>query len=225
MQNVASSWTGSAELAPGIGTQPIGGRTKRWVDLIAATVALVFFSPIFLCVWLLVRAIDGGPAIFRHRRVGFGGREFVCLKFRTMEVDAERTFELRLAADPEAAREWRETHKLQNDPRVTRLGKLLRRSSLDELPQLLNILKGEMSLIGPRPIVVEEIPKYHDQFRVYVTGRPGLTGLWQVQGRNETTYAQRVAFDVDYLRNWSFLRDLTIVAMTGKRVLDGRGAS
>ena len=225
MQNIAYSWTGSSELAPGIGTHPIGGRTKRLVDLVAAATALFFFSPLFLCVWLLVRAIDGGPVFFRHRRVGFGGREFVCLKFRTMVVDAERKFELHLATDPKAAREWRETHKLQNDPRVTRLGRLLRRSSLDELPQLLNILKGEMSLIGPRPIVVEEIPKYRDHFHVYISARPGLTGLWQVKGRNETTYAQRVAFDVDYLRNWSFLRDVTIVAMTGKRVLDGRGAS
>ena len=141
-----------------------------------------------------------------------------------MAADAKRRLEQHLAADPDAAREWMKNHKLQDDPRVTRIGKILRRTSLDELPQLFNILKGEMSLIGPRPIVVEEIPKYHEFFNVYVSGRPGLTGLWQVKGRNETTYAQRIAFDVDYLRNWSFTRDLAILLMTFRRVIEGRGA-
>jgi exopolysaccharide production protein ExoY len=204
--------------------RPVGGPIKRTFDVIAAVIGLSLFAPLFLACYLLVRAGVGGPVIFRHRRIGFGGREFDCLKFRTMAADAERRFEQHLAADPDAAREWMKNHKLQDDPRVTRIGKILRRTSLDELPQLFNILKGEMSLIGPRPIVVEEIPKYREYFTVYAGGRPGLTGLWQVKGRNETTYAQRVAFDVDYLRNWSFTRDLAILLMTFRRVIEGRGA-
>jgi exopolysaccharide production protein ExoY len=223
MQEMAYSWAASSELAL-TNVRPVGGLTKRIFDLVAVAIGITLFSPLLLILCVLVRTDGGGPVIFRHRRIGFGGREFACLKFRTMAVDAERRLEQHLASDPIAAREWMETHKLQNDPRVTKLGKVLRRSSLDELPQLFNVLKGEMSLIGPRPIVVEEIPKYDDHFNVYVRGRPGLTGLWQVKGRNDTTYAQRVAFDVDYLRNWSLFRDLAIVVMTGKRVFDGRGA-
>jgi lipopolysaccharide/colanic/teichoic acid biosynthesis glycosyltransferase len=172
----------------------------------------------------LVLANSGGPVLFRHHRIGFGGREFTCLKFRTMAADADKRLEQFLSANPHASREWNDNHKLQNDPRITRVGKIMRRTSLDELPQLFNILKGEMSLVGPRPIVVEEIAKYQEHFGVYANGRPGLTGLWQIKGRNETTYAERVAFDVDYLHNWSLRRDIAIVLLTFKRVMDGRGA-
>ena len=203
---------------------PIGGPTKRIFDIIAALFGIAVFSPLFLICYLFVLANSGRPGLFRHSRVGFAGREFICLKFRTMAADAEKRLEQHLAANTEAAREWKNSHKLQDDPRVTRIGKVMRRTSLDELPQLFNILKGEMSLVGPRPIVVEETGKYQEHFSLYASGRPGLTGLWQVKGRSETTYAERVAFDVDYLSNWSFRRDIAIVLMTFMRVMEGRGA-
>ena len=219
-----SSLSGVPDVAFSSLPRPIGGPTKRTFDIVAALFGIIVFSPLFLACYLLVVANSGRPGLFRHRRIGFGGREFTCLKFRTMAADAEKRLEQHLAADAEAAREWMCNHKLQDDPRITSIGKIMRRTSLDELPQLFNILKGEMSLVGPRPIVVEEVAKYQEYFSVYASGRPGLTGLWQVKGRNETTYAERVAFDVGYLRNWSLRRDIAIVLMTFTRILEGRGA-
>ena len=203
---------------------PIGGTAKRAFDFFAALAAIVALLPLLLGCCLLVAVTSPGSILFRHRRLGFGGREFNCLKFRTMEVDAERRLQEYLAKDADARREWECSHKLRNDPRVTPIGQFLRRSSLDELPQLFNVLVGQMSMVGPRPIVEAEIEKYQEHFAVYAAGRPGLTGLWQVKGRNTTTYAERVAYDVDYLKNWSLVRDVWIVFLTVAHVIEGTGA-
>ena len=205
-------------------TRPLGGSVKRTFDIVAAFAAIVWLSPLFLICYLLVLADSGRPVLFRQRRLGFGGREFICLKFRTMSQDAESRLEQHLAANQDARREWDKDHKLANDPRVTRLGKDLRRASLDELPQLYNVLKGEMSLVGPRPIVADEVAKYQEHFGAYAMTRPGLTGLWQVSGRNGISYAERVAYDVNYVRNWSLSRDVKIIVVTVGKVFRGVGA-
>jgi undecaprenyl-phosphate galactose phosphotransferase len=185
--------------------------------------ALIFLSPLLLAVAAFVRA-DGGPVFYGQTRIGRGGRRFRCLKFRTMAIDAERQLQALLASDPVAAREWAETQKLTLDPRVTAIGALLRRTSLDELPQLLNVLRGEMSLVGPRPIIDDEVARYAADIATYCAVRPGLTGLWQVSGRSQTSYARRVQLDVSYVRNWSLLRDLSILLRTVPAVLLRRGA-
>jgi exopolysaccharide production protein ExoY len=193
---------------------PLGGGVKRLLDAVAALGGLIVLFPVMLCCALMVALTSPGPVLFRHRRIGFAGRPFHCLKFRTMVVDAETHLREHLARDPKARREWETTRKLQNDPRITSLGQLLRKTSLDELPQLINVLRGEMSLVGPRPIVDGEIEKYRDKFAVYVLSRPGITGLWQVMGRNSTTYAQRVAYDVAYVQGWSLVNDVKILIRT-----------
>jgi exopolysaccharide production protein ExoY len=204
--------------------RPIGGAIKRIFDVVAALAAIAALLPLFAIVCGAVYAECPGPVLFRHRRIGFGGQEFFCLKFRTMVVDAERTLREYLARNEEARREWLTTHKLRNDPRITLLGRLLRHSSLDELPQLFNVLVGHMSIVGPRPIVADEAPLYREYFSLYASARPGLTGLWQVSGRNTTSYPRRVAYDVEYVRNWSFTRDVRIVFATALHVWDGSGA-
>jgi len=204
--------------------RPVGGSMKRLSDVVLALSAIIALLPLFAACYLLVASTSRGPVIFRHRRLGFGGREFECFKFRTMQVDAERRLRDYLDSDPKARREWELNHKLRDDPRITPFGQLMRRSSLDELPQLFNILLGHMSMVGPRPIVESEIAKYREYFGVYASGRPGLTGLWQVRGRNTTSYEQRVAYDVEYLRNWSIWKDVRILLLTVSHVFDGTGA-
>ena len=204
--------------------RPIGGAVKRAFDIVAVLLFIVGAAPLLLGCAFLVFAHSGGPIFFRQRRIGFEGEEFTCLKFRTMAVDADRRLREHLDRNSDARREWLNDHKLRDDPRITPFGRLMRRASLDELPQLFNVLKGDMSLVGPRPIVAEEVVKYHDHFSLYVSARPGLTGLWQVSGRNATTYAQRVAYDVEYLSNWSLMRDIKIMLITVAHVLDGKGA-
>jgi exopolysaccharide production protein ExoY len=204
-------------------SRPIGGVGKRAFDIIGALVCVVGSVPLLIGCCLLVLA-SGRPVLFRQRRIGFGGQEFTCLKFRTMAIDAERRLQDYLAKDCDAKQEWQKYRKLRNDPRVTVLGRMMRRSSLDELPQLLNVLRGDMSLVGPRPIVADEVAHYQEHFSLYASARPGLTGLWQVSGRNGTTYAQRVAYDVEYVRNWSLMRDTKIVVATLGHVIDGKGA-
>jgi lipopolysaccharide/colanic/teichoic acid biosynthesis glycosyltransferase len=167
---------------------------------------------------------DGGPALFAHRRLGWGGRHFYCLKFRTMRVDAEARLAEVLARDPQARAEWDADHKLRDDPRVTRLGAFLRRTSLDELPQLFNVLRGEMSLVGPRPIVDAEIQKYGRRFHQYCAVKPGITGLWQVNGRSDTTYRARVAMDCLYAGRKSLLLDVRVLLCTIPAVLARRGS-
>jgi len=210
-------------LATGVQTTATGGTIKRWFDSIVAAFLLLLLAPLFILVALAIKGLDRGPVFFRHRRIGFRGAEFDCLKFRTMTPDAEQLLSRYLADDREAAREWRETHKLKNDPRTTVLGRVLRRSSVDELPQLLNVLKGEMSLVGPRPIVRDELPKYGRFVTEYITARPGLTGLWQVSGRNDIDYSERVTLDCQYVREWNLWQDLTIMVKTFRILVNGRG--
>jgi exopolysaccharide production protein ExoY len=204
--------------------RPIGGSAKRWFDITAALAAILFLLPLFCVIALAIKLSDRGPAFYRHRRIGYNGAVFDCLKFRSMVTNADEVRAPHLATNSEAAREWEETHKLKQDPRITALGLSLRKTSLDELPQLFNILKGEMSFVGPRPIVTEEVPKYGAWIGHYLSTRPGLTGPWQVNGRNDVDYATRVAFDRDYVEGWSFWRDLAIIAKTARVVIAARGS-
>jgi exopolysaccharide production protein ExoY len=197
---------------------------KRALDMIGAGIGLVLLSPFFLIVALMVRA-DGGPAFFAHQRVGRGGKLFGCLKFRSMVIDSQARLETLLANDPAARAEWEATRKLKNDPRITRIGRFLRSTSLDELPQLINVLRGEMSLVGPRPVQEAEIDRYYGASAAhYMAVRPGITGLWQVSGRSETSYESRVALDVAYVSRPSMIADLTILLRTPVAVLSRRGA-
>lgn len=207
----------------GIVQPPLGGRAKRCFDIATAASALLFLLPLFCLVALAIKLADGGPAFYRHRRIGRNGEPFDCLKFRTMVADADEVLRRHLQRDCEAAREWERKRKLANDPRVTSLGITLRKTSLDELPQLLNILKGEMSVVGPRPIVAAEVPKYADCIAHYMRARPGLTGLWQVSGRNDIDYGRRVSLDRHYVENWSLASDLVLIVKTVGVVLSARG--
>ncbi len=197
--------------------------TKRVFDTAAAMVLLVLLSPIMLLIALLIRR-DGGPAIFAHPRVGKRGRIFNCFKFRTMVVDAEQQLEQLLQQSPELRQEWQDERKLRHDPRISAIGRFLRRTSLDELPQLLNVIRGELSLVGPRPVVKPELQRYGDQLGYYLMVRPGMTGLWQVSGRNDLDYDSRVYLDTWYVKNWSLWYDLIIVLKTVKVVLQRTGA-
>jgi exopolysaccharide production protein ExoY len=161
---------------------------------------------------------------YRHRRIGLNGADFDCLKFRSMVANGDEVLARHLAANSEAAREWEETRKLKNDPRITPLGSNLRKTSIDELPQLVNILRGEMSFVGPRPIVTAEVPKYGACIDQYLSARPGLTGPWQVSGRNEVDYTTRVELDRNYIESWSFWRDLAIIVKTARVVVSARGS-
>ena len=197
---------------------------KRALDIIGAGVGLLLLAPFFLIVALMVRA-DGGPAFFAHQRVGRGGKLFGCLKFRSMVIDSQARLETLLANDPAARAEWEATRKLKNDPRITRIGRFLRSTSLDELPQLINVLRGEMSLVGPRPVQEAEIDRYYGASAAhYMAVRPGITGLWQVSGRSETSYESRVALDVAYVSRPSLLADFSILLRTPIAVLSRRGA-
>lgn len=194
------------------------------MNIVIALVALVFLAPVMLGVALAIFAQDGAPIVFAHRRIGRGGRYFHCLKFRSMAVDAEQRLAALLANDPVARAEWEKDHKLRNDPRVTRLGAFLRKTSLDELPQLFNVLRGEMSLVGPRPIVDAEVAKYGRRFKDYCAVKPGITGLWQVSGRNDVSYRARVAMDCVYARQRNVVMDGLIIAATVPAVLARRGS-
>ena len=204
-------------------SRPFSRVLKSVFDLLAAGVFVVLFAPLLLGLALLVRA-DGGPAFFRHRRIGAGGRIFDCIKFRSMVLNADRVLREVIENDPAAAAEWAATQKLRNDPRITRIGRFLRRSSLDELPQLFNVLRGEMSLVGPRPIVTDELDRYADDIEYYYAAKPGLTGLWQVSGRSDMSYARRVRLDVWYVRNWTLWHDIAILFKTVPAVFLQRGA-
>ena len=194
--------------------------------LVNATLALILLAvlfPLMIIVCLAVLSDGGGPVLFGHRRIGYGGRSFVCLKFRTMTKDAEARLAALLATDLAAREEWSRDQKLRNDPRITRLGALLRRSSLDELPQLINVIRGEMSLVGPRPIVEAEAHHYGHRICHYNAVKPGITGLWQVSGRNDVSYRRRVALDCLYARKRGFGLDCWILIRTIPAVLIRRG--
>jgi lipopolysaccharide/colanic/teichoic acid biosynthesis glycosyltransferase len=207
-----------------VGNQVAGsGRIRLWIDQIAALLILAATGPLMVAFAWGIR-LDGGPAMFRHYRVGCGGRLFRCVKFRTMRPDAERVLREVLERDPALREEWLRDQKLANDPRVTPLGRWLRRSSLDELPQLLNVLRGEMALVGPRPITVPELRRYGRARWHYLSVLPGMTGLWQVSGRNRTSYERRVELDQQYVKNRSPWLDCKILAKTVLVVLTGDGA-
>jgi exopolysaccharide production protein ExoY len=201
----------------------VGGIPKRWFDISAAITVIIFLLPLFCLIALAIKLSGPGPVLYRHRRIGTNGTAFDCLKFRTMVVNADEVLQRHLTANRDAACEWERERKLKTDPRVTPLGLSLRKTSLDELPQLINILKGEMSFVGPRPIVAAEVPKYADCIAHYFRARPGLTGLWQVSGRNDVDYATRVSLDCHYVENWSFWRDLAIIVITFRVVATSRG--
>ncbi|GLR41688.1 exopolysaccharide biosynthesis protein [Mesorhizobium amorphae] len=184
------------------------------MDVTVALVALVLAAPVMLIVALLIWVTDGGPAIFSHTRVGFNGKRFACYKFRTMVANSQQVLADYLANNPEAAKEWEQNWKFKNDPRITFLGRILRKSSLDELPQLINVLRGEMSCVGPRPVVPDELQRYGACAAEYLQARPGLTGLWQVTGRDAVDYASRVSIDSRYIRNWSVWADVVILVRT-----------
>jgi undecaprenyl-phosphate galactose phosphotransferase len=205
----------------------LGGRAtrlvKRTFDALASAALLVLLSPLFLYLVLRIK-VDGGPAFFAHPRIGVNGTSFRCYKFRSMVPNAAEVLEKILAEDESARREWEDTHKLKDDPRVTKVGAFLRRTSLDELPQLWNVLIGEMSLVGPRPIVQEELERYGDDAFYYLESRPGITGVWQVSGRSDTDYAFRVYLDSWYVKNWSLWYDIIILIKTVRVVLNRAGA-
>ncbi len=197
---------------------------KRIGDLVLIALAAPVLLPVLLLLVFLVRLTSPGPVFFSHRRICHRGAFFSMWKFRTMCVNSAEVLEHYLQAHPEARAEWRATHKLQNDPRVTPLGRLMRRLSLDELPQVWNVLTGTMSLVGPRPIVAAEVEKYGSHFWCYTAVKPGVTGLWQVSGRSTLTYDERVALDCDYVARWGLLRDLKILVQTVRSVVNQEGA-
>jgi len=196
----------------------------RTMDVSLAVFALIFLLPLLLVVALAIYLQDGGHVLFAHRRVGFRGRPFYCLKFRSMALNAEARLAELLANDPAARAEWARSFKLKNDPRVTKLGLFLRRSSLDELPQLINAIRGEMSLVGPRPIVEKEIVRYGHRFRHYCAVKPGITGIWQISGRNDVDYRSRVAMDCLFAKSKCPRLYLWIVVATIPAVLMRRGS-
>jgi Undecaprenyl-phosphate galactose phosphotransferase WbaP len=197
---------------------------KRVIEVAIAGILLIVALPVACAIAIAIVLETRGPVFFGHTRIGRDERRFRVWKFRSMVAEADTALEKYLKDHPERRAEWRHTHKLKQDPRVTRVGRLLRRSSLDELPQLWNVLRGEMSLIGPRPIVEEEVAKYGPALSLYLQVLPGLTGLWQVSGRADTGYRRRVDLDCQYIRNWSFLVDLKILFRTVRVVVCGHGA-
>ncbi|MEM8920778.1 MAG: sugar transferase [Pseudomonadota bacterium] len=206
-----------------LGDGRIRARIKRVADIVVSGAALVFLAPLLFVLWIIVR-LDGHEGLFRQTRVGRGGHAFYCLKYRTMAPDAEARLEAVLKADSAAAVQWAMYQKLADDPRITPVGRFLRKTNLDELPQLWNIFCGDMSLIGPRPILFKQVEAYGLAIESYVKFRPGLSGLWQVSGRNNTTFAQRARLDQIYADNWSLAGDFIILLRTMREVLFSSGS-
>jgi Undecaprenyl-phosphate galactose phosphotransferase WbaP len=204
-------------------TIPFSRRMKRLFDIVAASLIIVLCAPLMGLVALLVK-LDGGPIFYGHTRVGYGQRSFPCWKFRTMVVDADKVLAQLLENDPVAREIWNTYYKLPEDPRINRFGRLLRKSSIDELPQLWNVIRGDMSLVGPRPITAKELEFYGTNAVEYLRCRPGITGIWQVSGRSELSFAERVALDTHYVRNWTFMMDVKIILRTFIVVLYRKGA-
>lgn len=196
---------------------------KRSFDIAGSIAIIIILSPVLLYISRKVRQ-DGGPAIYGHERIGKDGQPFKCLKFRSMVINSKEVLEELLATDQDARAEWDATFKLKNDPRITKIGIFLRRTSLDELPQLFNVLKGEMSLVGPRPIITAELERYNEEVDYYLLSKPGMTGLWQVSGRSDVDYETRVYLDAWYVKNWSMWNDIAILFKTVGVVLKKDGA-
>lgn len=192
-------------------------------DVIGATLIIIIISPLLLYISKKVKQ-DGGAAIYGHERIGKDGKPFKCLKFRSMVTNSKEVLEELLANNPDAKAEWDETFKLKNDPRITKIGHFLRKTSLDELPQLFNVLKGEMSLVGPRPIITAELERYNEEVDYYLLSKPGMTGLWQVSGRSDVDYETRVYLDAWYVKNWSMWNDIAILFKTIGVVIKKDGA-
>jgi exopolysaccharide production protein ExoY len=197
---------------------------KRVFDIVAASLGLAFVSPLLLLTALLIRLQDGKKALYSQPRYGLNGEAFQCFKLRSMVPDADKKLQAVLDSDPAARLEWDRTQKLTNDPRVTTLGKIIRSLSIDELPQLMNIIRGDMSVVGPRPIPLYERSKYGEDFIHYCSVRPGLTGLWQTSGRSNTTYAERIELDKKYVETQSFWGDFMIILKTFPAVILSIGA-
>ena len=197
---------------------------KRISDFFLVTLGGLLLLPMFLIIALLIKLSSKGPVLYGHKRVGLNGKQFYAYKFRSMVIDADKKLESVLAADSRLSEEWKATQKLKKDPRITKIGKFLRRTSFDEFPQLINILKGEMSLVGPRPVTEGEIKKYGENAKRVLTVRPGLTGLWQVSGRSDTEYAERVSYDLYYIQSWSLWLDFWILFRTPPAMFNGKGA-
>ena len=203
----------------------MGSICKTVFDYALTAVGTLCISPLLVYVAYRIKKEDPGPVFFAHTRIGKDGKPFPCYKFRSMVVNSQEMLQKHLAENPAARAEWERDFKLKDDPRVTPIGKFLRRTSLDELPQVFNVLRGEMSLVGPRPVVQEELDKYYGATaKLYCTVKPGITGLWQVSGRSDTTYEERVALDEEYIKHRSFLKDAGILLRTIKVVLNKGGA-
>lgn len=212
--------------APAVASAPVSIQVdaSRVLDILIASAVLIFMAPLMVAVAVAIKIQDGGPVLFGHGRVGYEGRGFRCWKFRSMVVDAEARLAALLARDPAARAEWEADHKLRRDPRVTLFGRFLRVTSLDEFPQLFNVLSGEMSLVGPRPIVTGEIARYGRWYESYCSVRPGITGLWQVSGRNDVGYRQRVAMDVFFAKSRSTVLYVKLLLATVPAVLKRSGS-
>lgn len=197
---------------------------ERLFDIIGSLAILTALMPFIALIALIMIASDRGPVLFRHERVGRRGRSFPCMKFRTMKTNGDSILEEHFRNFPAAKAEWEQTQKLRHDPRVTRIGSIMRKLSIDEIPQLFNVLRGDMSLVGPRPIVEQEIGRYGPNFEYYCHVRPGMTGVWQISGRSNLSYKSRVAMDVSYVRKKSILLDLYLVAKTIPAMIFIKGA-
>lgn len=199
-------------------------KLKRLADIVLVVLAAPVWVPLCIVLALLVRFTSHGPSFFSHRRIGYGGAFFSMWKFRTMCVNAAEVLEQHLAAHPEDRAEWAASHKLKHDPRITSMGRFLRQTSLDELPQLWNVLTGQMSLVGPRPIVAAEAEKYGTDLAYFLAVKPGITGLWQTSGRSTLSYEERVALDRRYVEEWSLQNDMVLLVRTVNKVANSEGA-
>lgn len=224
VHSAGSKHSAEAALSGQGGLRPSATYAKRTLDIAIATCGLVFFAPLMAAIAIAVLIQDGRPVFYKHRRVGRGGRPFLCWKFRSMRRDADQRLRDLLLSSEACRRQWQSKQKIDRDPRVHPIGVLLRKSSLDELPQLINVLRGDMSIVGPRPIVEDELKRYGKDAEYYLSQRPGITGLWQVSGRSSTSYDERIRLDVRYCKTWTLGGDVAIIAKTLVVLLTTRGS-
>lgn len=231
VSDVSGTLEAVADFSPRASVDPAGAAPpgsavewKRLFDIHVALAALIVLAPLLATVAIILLCAQGRPIVIRHRRIGQGGAAFPCFKFRTMVRNADEVLQRVLAEDPVASEEWRESRKLRRDPRITAFGRVLRETSVDEIPQLFNVLRGHMSLVGPRPIVADEVEIYGPKISHYYKVRPGVTGAWQVGGRSDVGFGQRVELDVAYVLSRSFRADLHILARTVPAVLGRKGS-
>jgi len=229
--NISSIWMSVRDFSGVLGidtsnklNMPVNLAIKRLMDIFVVIFGGILILPFLLFIALLIKINSPGSVLYKQERLGINGKRFYAYKFRTMVTDADKILQDLLETNPDLRKEWEENQKLHNDPRITSIGKLLRRTSIDEFPQLINILKGEMSLVGPRPIVDNEVEKYGDDYNRVFSVKPGLTGLWQVSGRSDANYLDRVAYDIYYQQSWSVWLDLWIIFKTFGVVIIGKGA-